>query len=200
MLPDRSRVKDRYRTENGVTCVDIRLKSEGQLFDQRDPAPFREKDLEDDAAAYIVGSLREVGMKGPVKLVIHLAQKSPESVNIEVIKKAIHSYFSHEAFVSSQKLSMNFKQSQIAMLIGLSSLFLFVFLSHQLGAYADTFGVQMAREGLNIMGWVAMWRPIELTLYAWWPIWQDRRLYDYLSEIDVEVFYKSDSMKKLEQV
>ena len=31
------------------------------------------------------------------------------------------------------------------------------------------------REGLVITGWVAMWRPIEVLLYDWWPLIQTRK-------------------------
>ena len=31
------------------------------------------------------------------------------------------------------------------------------------------------REGLVITGWVAMWRPLEVLLYDWWPLVQTRK-------------------------
>lgn len=39
----------RYRMEGGQTCIDIKLRNADQLFDGRDPAPFRDRDLDDDA-------------------------------------------------------------------------------------------------------------------------------------------------------
>jgi hypothetical protein len=43
------------------------------------------------------------------------------------------------------------------------------------------------REGFVIGGWVAMWRPLEIFLYDWWPIVVQRRLYERLSGLDVRV-------------
>jgi hypothetical protein len=43
------------------------------------------------------------------------------------------------------------------------------------------------RESLLIVGWVAMWRPLEIFLYDWWPIAGERRLHDRLSRITVRV-------------
>ena len=34
----------------------------------------------------------------------------------------------------------------------------------------DTRFAGVARESLLIGGWVAMWRPLEVFLYDWWPI------------------------------
>jgi hypothetical protein len=36
---------------------------------------------------------------------------------------------------------------------------------------------EIAEEGLLIVGWVAMWRPLEIFLYDWRPIWRRCRLY-----------------------
>jgi hypothetical protein len=47
--------------------------------------------------------------------------------------------------------------------------------------------VEIIRQGLTVAGWVAMWRPMEIFLYAWWPVVGDRRLYDRLSRMPVRV-------------
>jgi hypothetical protein len=42
-------------------------------------------------------------------------------------------------------------------------------------------------EGLIIAGWVAMWRPMEIYLYEWWPLRRRGKIFDKLSRISVEV-------------
>jgi hypothetical protein len=42
-------------------------------------------------------------------------------------------------------------------------------------------------EGLTIGGWVAMWRPMEIYLYDWWPLRRRGTLLDGLSRVDVDV-------------
>ena len=48
------------------------------------------------------------------------------------------------------------------------------------------FGVVL-RESLLIGGWVAMWRPLEIFLYDWWPIRAEARLFDRLSSMPVRI-------------
>ena len=43
------------------------------------------------------------------------------------------------------------------------------------------------REGLVITGWVAMWRPIEVLLYDWWPLIQTRKHIVRILAAQVEV-------------
>jgi hypothetical protein len=50
----------RYRVEDGRTCIDIKVAHARQLFDGRDPAPFRERDLDDDAVEYLVAAAEEI--------------------------------------------------------------------------------------------------------------------------------------------
>ncbi len=38
-----------------------------------------------------------------------------------------------------------------------------------------------------IIGWVAMWHPIEALLYDWWPIREQRQYFDKIALMDVEV-------------
>ena len=51
----------------------------------------------------------------------------------------------------------------------------------------DTRWAFLLRESLMIGGWVAMWRPLEIFLYDWWPILRERRVYDRLSRITVNI-------------
>ena len=46
---------------------------------------------------------------------------------------------------------------------------------------------EIVDEGLYIVGWVAMWRPLEIFLYDWRPIWHRYRLFAKLSRIPVVV-------------
>ena len=49
-----------YRIEGDWTLIEIKLSETNQLFNSMDPSPFRERDLDPDAAAYIMDALREL--------------------------------------------------------------------------------------------------------------------------------------------
>jgi len=46
------------------------------------------------------------------------------------------------------------------------------------------------RESLTIAGWVAMWRPMQIYLYDWWPLLRRSRIYAKLSQMPVELVQK----------
>jgi len=45
----------------------------------------------------------------------------------------------------------------------------------------------IVRESLTIAGWVAMWRPMQIYLYDWWPLLRRSRVYAKLSQMPVEL-------------
>jgi hypothetical protein len=52
---------------------------------------------------------------------------------------------------------------------------------------------EIVRESLLIGGWVAMWRPLEVFLYDWWPIRADVHLCNRLSAMPVRLVYEADA-------
>jgi hypothetical protein len=76
-------------------AIEIRLSRPQQLFNSLDPSPFHERDLDEDAEAYIVDSADEFAMKEPLKLIIHLPadQLDPDAAN--ALPQAIHHYFNY---------------------------------------------------------------------------------------------------------
>jgi len=52
--------------------IEISLSRLGQLFNSLDPSPFHERDLDQDAEEYIIGSAEEIPRQDPLRLVIYL--------------------------------------------------------------------------------------------------------------------------------
>jgi hypothetical protein len=59
--------------------------------------------------------------------------------------------------------------------------------SHVLVGRASGTFLSVARESLTIAGWVAMWQPMEIFLYQWWPLRRRGRIFEKMSRMKVEV-------------
>ena len=44
-----------------------------------------------------------------------------------------------------------------------------------------------AEVSLSIVGWVAMWRPLEIYLYDWWPLREEQRMFGRLARMSVRL-------------
>jgi hypothetical protein len=169
-----------YQREGDRYLIEVKLRDARQLFNTLDPSPFHEKDLDPAAEEYLVGAMREIGAR-PGKLVVHLPLQEPAEEGHALIA-AIRHYFAYRARHASEQLRQLLGRGVISFAIGLA--FLFVCLSvRQLLAAA---GAEVVSEGLLILGWVAMWRPVEIFLYDWWPEFARRRLFTRIARMPIE--------------
>jgi hypothetical protein len=162
-----------------------------QLFNAMDPSPFREKDLDPSAEEFIVGWAREIPAGVPLALVVHLDRPAGVPEEPGALRGVIHEFFGHRAEMTRRRLRRLFRDGRTSLLIGL------VFLAFSILAGEVVAGwigegrlADVARESLLIGGWVAMWRPLEVFLYDWWPIRAEARLFDRLSAMPVRITYE----------
>ena len=53
--------------------------------------------------------------------------------------------------------------------------------------FLNPFVQNLLRESLVIAGWVGLWHPLELMLYAWWPLRYRRRVLNHVRAADVKL-------------
>lgn len=171
--------------------IEIRLDDISQLFETKDPFPFRERDLAPDADDYISGHADELPRDQPISLVIHLPSESGGLDVVRSLDKSVSNFFEHRAGAVARELSELFRIGRRTLMIGLGVLGLCLVVGQALSSILSNSGVgHFIEEGLIIVGWVALWRPLEIFLYDWWPLAQQRKLYTRLSQARVTVkFY-----------
>jgi len=167
--------------------IELKLREMSQLFNTMDPSPFHEKDLDHDAEEFIVSWAREFPLDEPVALVVHLGVLPQEQDPQPMIERAIHHYFRYRVELNRREFRHLMQDGRRSLLTGLVFLAVCLTLSRFfLGAGTGTFST-FARESLAIAGWVAMWRPMEIYLYDWWPLRRRERILQKLSQMAVQV-------------
>lgn len=190
---------ERYRTVNGLQIIEIRVNEAKQLFDLRDPAPFREKDLDENFTGYLEAYLDEVSTRRPLKIQVYI-EKPSQYIKEKIIQEAIHDYFKYQIVIKRGQLSKNMKTAQLFLLIGISVLFTCLGIAQWLlKENLPTVGSTL-REGVIIFGWVSMWKPLELLLFDWYPIYDRIRVYRRLSEAKIDVIFDNKEMERMQQI
>src|ERR1039458_7570569 len=172
--------------------ISLKLRDMNQLFNSMDPSPFVEKDLDDDAEEFIVSWAQEFSPKAPLKLRIYLDQWPAEDPK-ELIRTAVHNHFAHRAKITDLEFKRLLRQGRTSLFIGLLFLAACLVLSRMLLGREMSAWAAIVRESLTIAGWVAMWRPMQIYLYDWWPLLRRSRIYAKLSHMPVELVHKSKS-------
>ena len=173
-------------SQEGV--IQIRLRDAGQLFNSLDPSPFLEKDLDQEAEDYIVSWAREEPRHLPLTVLVHMPKKEIPRAEADDLGQALNNFFSYRADMAERERKELFRYGRAALSIGIPVLF-GCLLANQLvplwfgpGPLSKLFA-----ESFLILGWVANWEPLEVTLYDWWPVVRRRNLYRRLATASVRL-------------
>jgi hypothetical protein len=170
-----------------ATVIEVRVAELRQLFNAIDPSPFRERDLDPRAETFIVDWARELPTDAPLALLVHLERACGPDDEATWLRDAIHEYFSQRALHSRRELRELLRRGRISLVIALAFLGATLAANDLIGSVSQSHFAEVFREGLIIGGWVAMWRPLEVFLYDWWPIRADVRLSERLSRMPVSI-------------
>ncbi len=176
---------DRYGFESPTACVDVRVKAASNVFAPRDPAPLVERDRDSEITEYIVASAEELPVKIPVTLVFWLAE--PSSVDPRDLAAGITRHFTFDRLRASRAVRVSRRQARWMLVLGSLTLLFFLALGELTLSREDHPFGKVVNTGFTILGWVAMWRPLEALLYDWWRLLQRRRLSERLARAPVEV-------------
>lgn len=166
--------------------IEIRLREISQLFNSTDPSPFIDRGLDAAAEELIMSWARELTHTGDLELVIHLTTLPPEDRGADT-EAAVRQYFVSREVLKRRELRLLLRRGRSSMLIGL----FFLAVCFGLGEVAQRMlgkgWNEFVELGLHIVGWVAMWRPLEIFLYDWWPVQSDQRLLERLGRMTVRL-------------
>jgi hypothetical protein len=105
-----------------------------------------------------------------------------------VIERAVHNYFAYKTELNHREFKLLLREGRTSLLIGL--VFLTLCLSGgQMASRLQIPGASIVETSLTIAGWVAMWHPMDVFLYGWWPLRRAGKVYGKLRAIPVEVRY-----------
>jgi hypothetical protein len=174
-------------------CIELRLRSIAQLFNSMDPSPFFDRDLDSDAEEFIVSWSRELPQNRELELLIHLSDTPKHGRGSHDVEGAVRHYFATRADMRHREFRLLMRRGRTSLLVGL------VFLAACLlsGEFVASLWKgplsDVARESLTIAGWVAMWRPIQIYLYDWWPLREDIKNFERLARMRVRLLVGEDA-------
>lgn len=168
--------------------IEVRIRELGQIFNSLDPSPFTERDLDDQAEAYIVGWAREVDTGATFRIVVHLPEHEARKAHERGLESAIGNYFAYRTGMLERDTSDLLRIGRRSLGIGVAALAVCTGLSQTLRtAFPHSAFSQLLAEGIIIFGWVANWRPAEIFLYDIWTIRRRVDLYRRLSKARIEL-------------
>lgn len=164
----------------------LRVREIAQLFNSMDPTPFLNKDLDPEANSFIESWASGYPPGSRFHITIHLELWPEDGDPSGMLTEAIHNHFSYKAERTHSALKILLQQGRTSLAIGIIFVTLCLFAADAIGRLGDHAGSNIARESLTIVGWVAMWRPLQIFLYDWWPLQRQIHLYKKLASAHIQ--------------
>jgi hypothetical protein len=165
------------------SAIQVRVPTIDRLFNPIDPSPIHERSLNVEVADWIEEWAEDLDRDLPIEVEVHVTSGSTEGREDAVIS-GIHNHFEYREWQLGRQLHKLLREGRLSLVIGLIALTAFTTAARIIGPSDDTF-VEVVHEGLAVLGWVSMWKPLELLLYDWWPIRRERRVCLRLAEATV---------------
>jgi len=171
--------------------IEMHLAELKLLFNAMDHSPLPEKDLDPKAEEFIVSWARSARRDAQFALRVYVDRLS-EPAEAGGVPAAVHEFFRQRSLSARRRLSQLFRVGRTSLLIGVVCLTVAIAVARLVenAASGVEFGA-LLRESILIGGWVAMWRPLEIFLYDWWPILAERKLFDRLTVMPVTIAFKA---------
>jgi len=186
-----------YRERDGKLLIELELHSVMQIFNSFDPAPFHEKELDPEAEEYIYNTVGEFPLKKPLGIIIYAPSSEFDGETERTLKEAIRNHFSYKKVLTNIELRRLLQRGRRNMTIAIVFLFLCLLIIRLLSTLEQGLINTMLSEGLTIIGWVAMWEPVYVFLYGWWPIVQKRNIYRKILSMDISIIPGSPGKVKM---
>jgi hypothetical protein len=113
------------------------------------------------------------------------------------VAPAIRAYFADQIEVTRRELRTLFSIGRASLVIGLAFLAICTVASRLIAGLGEQPYYRIGAFGLEIAGWVAMWRPFEIFLYDWWPILRQRRRYQRLAHAGLGPDTRDDAPRRI---
>jgi hypothetical protein len=165
-----------------------------ELFNSLDPAPFFTQELDASAEQYIERWARRYPAHSQLHLSVHLSDAPADTSQASKLARAVREHFSFRTQRARDDLADLLWQGRLSLLIGGAFVVACVLLADLLRTHATGPLAVILREGLTIVGWVALWRPIQIFLYEWWPIWRRVQTLTNLQHMRVELIANDVSL------
>ncbi len=163
----------------------VKVSSIEDLFNQYDPSPMVERDLNPMVEEYLLSQMAYVSSKKGINVTITLDEKAKSQIDsaqqeqLESIKNAFSNHFKIRAI---NQLILNRRKTRVWIwhfFFGILFLAFCLIAAHILKQNAETNRfLDVLSESMGIIGWVVIWEPAEYFLFGWQE--NVRRLRDFM--------------------
>lgn len=179
-----------YRCE-----ISLVLRHGHQLFENDLPLPAEHVSLSQPVLDFLEDSIDAHRDCSVFDLKIYMPEKDRETFEsflVDDIATTFDRYFERHIQKQRQRLSDHFQQARKMLYLGLGFMLLCMLIRAIWVPEDTTTLMSSIREGLLVIGWVALWKPVEELIFNWWPIKDELRLWESFQRLRASIIFYQD--------
>lgn len=188
-IPVKSQVPA-YIQENGSILIDVHISSMDQFYNQLDPSPEEEKDLNEETETYIRNAVEDLTPKERkrARVVLYLSPNQYQNTTTRGnMERAVTANFAYRLYHENRKYAFTMERGRRYLIRGLIFLVACLVISSVLTRIFADNDINLAlAQSFVIIGWVALWKPVEFYLYDRRDLLDDLAVLDALTTMPVE--------------
>lgn len=179
-----------YAQENGSILIDVHISSMDQFYNLLDPSPEEEKDLDEETETYIRNAVEDLTPEERklARIVLYLSPNLYQNSNTRKnMEHAVTANFAYRLFHENRKYAFAMERGKRYLIRGLIFLVICLVISSVFTRICEENDVNLAlAQSFVIIGWVALWKPVEFYLYDRRDLLDDLAVLEALTKIPVE--------------
>jgi hypothetical protein len=175
------------RRRNASGTIDIRLDRADQLFHTLDPHARLHRHIDERIEQFVIEEARRLPRRAPIRVRLFVDNEEAESAGRRDVGHALRAHFAYRARLENENLHDLLLRGAFSLAVGMLVLAICLRIGPWIGSYTKETTGNFVDTAFQIIGWAANWRPVEIFLYDWWPVSEDRRLYRRLAGAHVEL-------------
>lgn len=178
---------------NASATIDIRLERIEQLFHSLDPHARLHRHIDERIEQFLIEEARRLKRKAPIRVRLFVEKEEALAAGRTDASRALRAHFSYRARLENENLHDLLWRGLFSLAVGMLVLAICLRIGPWIGSYTKEATGNFVDTAFQIIGWAANWRPVEIFLYDWWPVAEDRRLFRRLASAQVELLPMADA-------
>lgn len=161
---DKKILKEVYKRNPSTKAyiIEVKLNQYKDLFNNLDPSPLKNRDLDDDFITYLEESSMDIPIQDTIELHIFIPEDIQEPEKEERVKTGLKTYYNYKILSLGRVIKKCYRDTIAFIGIGISSLFLSFYIS---SVVMQDFVFKIVVEGFNIGGWVFFWEALSILFF-----------------------------------
>lgn len=176
-------------SDNAASGFTVRVAEINDLFLASEPNPFSEEPNYWPALERIFRTIRPRSVGRPTRLKVLVADGSSASDLEAETKAAIRRWSEVRIDGERSEIAFHRKEGTVKLMLGLCFLAICLALNEAAteADFLPSFLQSFLATGFEILGWVALWSPVGILIYEWWPHRHNIAVYEHIASMDLEL-------------